>query len=62
MAIYRFYLLSDDQDHHTVSPPFELPSDAEALIKAGNLLKDYARSIGVEIWEGSRLIQRITRT
>jgi hypothetical protein len=59
MRGYRCYFVSGESIQAVRT--FECADDAEVISKAGALLKSQPEHPAIEIWEGQRLVARLTK-
>ena len=59
MPGYRCYFMSGEHMHAVQS--FECADDTEVILKSTALLNSQSKHPAVEIWEGKRLVARLTK-
>ena len=58
MLTYRCFVL-DGENHITERLEIKCEDDEEAIAKAGAVLKRRPDMIAIEVWDGSRLVQKL---
>ena len=61
MSVYRLFRLDHRQRIQAPAVAHELSSDAEALVMARATLEGFPETSAVEVWDGSRWVQKVTR-
>jgi hypothetical protein len=61
MVTYRCFIL-DRENHISERLPIECDNDDDALIKAAAVLNHRPDMAAIEVWEGSRLVQKLHQT
>jgi hypothetical protein len=59
LSSFRCYFMSGE--HIQAVHRYECANDAEVILKANELLKAHPEHPAMEIWEGKRLVARLTK-